>query len=155
MPAEARAHVRLSGRVQGVGFRYATADAARRRQLGGWVRNLDSGGVEAVFEGVGSSRERILTQRSRRVGSSAVILTARGGSMPGSEPEINERWLDGSTLIGLETMGDDGNLIGRLVDASFDQDSLEIEAYLLHASPFERMVGRRGRIQPAKVHACS
>jgi acylphosphatase len=47
----ARAHVRLIGRVQGVGFRYATADEARRRRLMGWVRNLDSGGVEAVFEG--------------------------------------------------------------------------------------------------------
>lgn len=54
MPVEmrdARAHVRLAGRVQGVGFRYATADEARRRRLSGWVRNLDSGAVEAVFEG--------------------------------------------------------------------------------------------------------
>jgi acylphosphatase len=50
-PELARAHVRLAGRVQGVGFRYTTADEARRRQLAGWVRNLDSGGVEAVFEG--------------------------------------------------------------------------------------------------------
>jgi acylphosphatase len=49
--SEARAHVRLSGRVQGVGFRYATADEARRQRLNGWVRNLDSGAVEAVFEG--------------------------------------------------------------------------------------------------------
>jgi acylphosphatase len=47
----ARAHVHLTGRVQGVGFRYYTADEARRRHLTGWVRNLDSGGVEAVFEG--------------------------------------------------------------------------------------------------------
>jgi acylphosphatase len=47
----ARAHVHLSGRVQGVGFRYATAYEARQRGLTGWVRNLDSGGVEAVFEG--------------------------------------------------------------------------------------------------------
>ncbi|HEY1293481.1 MAG TPA: acylphosphatase [Chloroflexota bacterium] len=51
METDARAHVRLVGRVQGVGFRYATADEAQRRQLSGWVRNLDSGGVEAVFEG--------------------------------------------------------------------------------------------------------
>jgi acylphosphatase len=53
MPAsdKARAHVRLSGRVQGVGFRYTTADEARRRRLTGWVRNLESGTVEAVFEG--------------------------------------------------------------------------------------------------------
>jgi acylphosphatase len=51
MAAESRLHVRLVGRVQGVGFRYAAADEARRRHLAGWVRNLDSGGVEAVFEG--------------------------------------------------------------------------------------------------------
>ena len=56
MQAEARAHVWLTGRVQGVGFRFATADEARDRRLGGWVRNLDSGGVEAVFEG---PRERV------------------------------------------------------------------------------------------------
>ena len=41
----------MSGRVQGVGFRYATADEARSRGLAGWVRNLHSGDVEAVFEG--------------------------------------------------------------------------------------------------------
>jgi acylphosphatase len=51
VPADARAHVRLVGRVQGVGFRFAAADEARGRGLAGWVRNLDSGGVEAVFEG--------------------------------------------------------------------------------------------------------
>ena len=60
MTADARAHVRLGGRVQGVGFRYATADEARRRQLAGWVRNLDSGGVEAVFEGTRAGVEGML-----------------------------------------------------------------------------------------------
>src|SRR5919202_6489991 len=48
---EIRAHVRVLGRVQGVGFRYATSEQARRLGLAGWVRNLDSGAVEAVFEG--------------------------------------------------------------------------------------------------------
>ena len=46
----ARAHVRVIGRVQGVGFRYWTADEAQRRHLSGWVRNLDSGAV--VFVGL-------------------------------------------------------------------------------------------------------
>jgi acylphosphatase len=46
-----RAHVVLSGQVQGVGFRYATADEARRLGLAGWVRNLEDGRVEGVFEG--------------------------------------------------------------------------------------------------------
>jgi uncharacterized protein YrrD len=99
--------------------------------------------------------ERILAQRIRRVGSSAVILTARGGSVPGGTPEVNERWLDTSTLTGLEVMGDDGNRVGHLVDATFDQDSLEIDAYVLSANFFERLFGQRGRIQPGKVHSCS
>jgi acylphosphatase len=52
--------VRIVGRVQGVGFRYATFDEARRRHLNGWVRNLDSGEVEAVFEGPRPSVESML-----------------------------------------------------------------------------------------------
>jgi len=103
----------------------------------------------------GNDGGRILAQRIRRVGSSAVILTARGGSMPSGPIEIVDRWLDTSTTMGLEVMGDDGNRIGHLVDATFNQDSLEIEAYLLRASFSERLFGRRGRIQPDKVHACS
>ncbi|MBI2756813.1 MAG: acylphosphatase [Chloroflexi bacterium] len=46
-----RAHVRVSGRVQGVGFRYATRTEANRAHAAGWVRNLPAGEVEAVFEG--------------------------------------------------------------------------------------------------------
>jgi sporulation protein YlmC with PRC-barrel domain len=99
--------------------------------------------------------ERVMAQRIRRVGGSAVILSARGGAGHGPVPEINEDWLDTSTLVGLEVMGDDGNLIGQLVDATFNQDTLEVEAYLLRSTFFRRLFGRRGRIQPAKVHASS
>jgi uncharacterized protein YrrD len=103
----------------------------------------------------GGGTERILAARIRRVGANAVILTPRGGATTGTEPEVNEHWLDASTLAGLEVMGDDGNSIGRLVDAAFDQDNLEIDAYLLRSGGFDRLIGRRGRIQPAKVHSCS
>ncbi|MDV7349277.1 acylphosphatase [Halorubrum distributum] len=46
-----RAHVFVSGRVQGVFYRASTRDAARETGVDGWVRNLDDGRVEAVFEG--------------------------------------------------------------------------------------------------------
>ena len=46
-----RAHVFVSGRVQGVYYRASTRDAAREHGVDGWVRNLDDGRVEAVFEG--------------------------------------------------------------------------------------------------------
>ena len=41
----------VHGLVQGVGFRYAVAAAARSRGVAGWVRNRSDGTVEAVFEG--------------------------------------------------------------------------------------------------------
>jgi acylphosphatase len=47
----ARAHVWVSGQVQGVFFRHETRQRARAEGLSGWVRNLPDGRVEAVFEG--------------------------------------------------------------------------------------------------------
>ena len=49
--AIAHIHVYVSGRVQGVGFRFAVAREAYRLNLRGWVRNLPDGRVEATFEG--------------------------------------------------------------------------------------------------------
>ncbi|MFY9587037.1 MAG: acylphosphatase [Actinomycetota bacterium] len=49
--ALARAHVYVTGYVQGVFYRHTTAQRARDRGLTGWVRNLPDGRVEAVLEG--------------------------------------------------------------------------------------------------------
>ena len=46
-----RAHVIISGMVQGVFFRSETRDEAKKLGVKGWVRNLSDGRVEAVFEG--------------------------------------------------------------------------------------------------------
>lgn len=46
-----RAHLLISGRVQGVSFRFYTRQQALSNRLRGWVRNLVSGEVEAVIEG--------------------------------------------------------------------------------------------------------
>jgi acylphosphatase len=51
MSDRTRAHVFVSGTVQGVYFRATTRDTAREHDVDGWVRNLDDGRVEAVFEG--------------------------------------------------------------------------------------------------------
>lgn len=51
MTETVRRHVVVSGRVQGVGFRYSCRAEAERRSLAGWVTNRADGTVEAVFEG--------------------------------------------------------------------------------------------------------
>jgi acylphosphatase len=58
----------LSGRVQGVGYRYFAQDAARREGLNGFVTNHDDGSVEAVAEGDAESLERF--ERALRQGPS-------------------------------------------------------------------------------------
>lgn len=55
-----RLHVTVDGRVQGVGFRYAAYRRARELRLGGWIRNLPDGRVEARFEGPREALELML-----------------------------------------------------------------------------------------------
>ena len=55
-----RAHVFISGQVQGVGYRLSTVSEARRWGVNGWVRNLSDGRVEAVFEGNKSGVEEMI-----------------------------------------------------------------------------------------------
>ncbi len=51
MEAKARAHLIVSGRVQGVCYRAETQQAASLFGVNGWVRNKPDGTVEAVVEG--------------------------------------------------------------------------------------------------------
>ncbi len=58
--AKVRAHIFVSGRVQGVFFRSETQHEANRRNVSGWVRNLPDRRVEAVFEGERDDVERLI-----------------------------------------------------------------------------------------------
>ena len=55
-----RAHVWVSGHVQGVYFRAYAEDEAAFRKVGGWIRNAPGGRVEAVFEGSRASVEAMI-----------------------------------------------------------------------------------------------
>lgn len=55
-----RAHVFVSGRVQGVYYRAITREEATDRGVDGWVTNLDDGRVEAVFEGPSQAVESMI-----------------------------------------------------------------------------------------------
>jgi acylphosphatase len=55
-----RAHVWISGRVQGVYFRAYGEEEAVFRGVAGWIRNAPDGRVEAVFEGSPASVEAMI-----------------------------------------------------------------------------------------------
>ncbi|MEM2908391.1 MAG: acylphosphatase [Candidatus Hadarchaeales archaeon] len=57
---KARAHVYVSGRVQGVFFRYETKERADELGVTGWVKNLPDGRVEAIFEGEKDKVEKMV-----------------------------------------------------------------------------------------------
>jgi acylphosphatase len=74
----------VSGRVQGVGFRYSTVDEAHRLALHGWVRNTRDGSVEILAEGPADMVERLVRwcesgPRSARVTSVERELLPAGG----------------------------------------------------------------------------
>ena len=56
----------IRGRVQGVGFRHFTLDAATLENVTGWVRNLPDGRVEAYLEGESDAVTRV--ERAVRMG---------------------------------------------------------------------------------------
>lgn len=60
MTDRVRAHAFVSGTVQGVYYRATTRETAREVGVDGWVRNLDDGRVEAVFEGDRASVEEMV-----------------------------------------------------------------------------------------------
>ncbi|MDD3013924.1 MAG: acylphosphatase [Candidatus Gastranaerophilales bacterium] len=55
-----RVHVYISGRVQGVGYRYSTVHQAQSLELTGWVKNTYDRKVEAIFEGDENAVEQML-----------------------------------------------------------------------------------------------
>ncbi len=55
-----RVRVLVRGRVQGVGFRWFTAQAARELGVSGWVRNASDGQVELAAAGPDDAVERLL-----------------------------------------------------------------------------------------------
>jgi acylphosphatase len=59
-PGRCRRRVVFEGRVQGVGFRYTTAAAARTCRVNGYVRNCADGSVELLAEGTPDGVERLL-----------------------------------------------------------------------------------------------
>ena len=65
--------MRISGRVQGVGFRWFVREEARRLGLSGWVTNLPSGEVEVRASGEDRAVDRL--RRALEVGPTGAQVT--------------------------------------------------------------------------------
>lgn len=55
----------ITGRVQGIGFRYAMCDEAARLGVSGWVRNRRDGSVEAVVDGAPAAVDAMISWAKR------------------------------------------------------------------------------------------
>jgi acylphosphatase len=74
-------HLRISGRVQGVGYREAMIREAGRVNVTGWVRNRTDGSVEALVQGSGGALEALLAW-ARRGPPAAQVERVDCGSPP-------------------------------------------------------------------------
>lgn len=73
-------HLQISGRVQGVGFRYHMIRVARELGITGWVRNRYDGSVEAMIQGSPDAVEAMIARARRGPPGAAVtdVLIAEG-----------------------------------------------------------------------------
>jgi acylphosphatase len=84
----------VTGRVQGVGYRDALRDAARERNVTGWVRNRRDGSVEALVQGAPEAVDAIIAW-ARRGPSMARVTDLRINPPPAEHdrPYTHfERW---------------------------------------------------------------
>lgn len=84
-------HAILSGRVQGVGFRFFVEAIGNRLGLKGWVRNLRSGQVEVLATGEEEDLQRFLADLKRGPALSHVSEVEIDWDHPPSSEEFHTR----------------------------------------------------------------
>jgi acylphosphatase len=80
-------HLRIRGRVQGVGFRYALRREAQRNGVRGWVRNRRDGSVEAIVQGDAQAVARLVEWARRGPPAAQVDHLRESDPEPGFDAE--------------------------------------------------------------------
>jgi acylphosphatase len=75
----------VGGRVQGVGYRYATVEQANRLGLSGWARNLPSGQVEVLAQGPETAVDQLVAW----LGHGPRWASVSGVEVGPAEPDAN------------------------------------------------------------------
>ena len=69
-------HLKISGQVQGVGYRHFLTHAAQELRITGWVRNRHDGSVEAVISGTPDAVHSMI-ERARRGPQHAMVTDVK------------------------------------------------------------------------------
>ena len=80
-------HLRIAGRVQGVGFRLYMQREARSHGITGWVRNRLDGTVEAVVQGVPEAVDAMI-EHARRGPPGAAVSELKVSEAIGDYPDF-------------------------------------------------------------------
>jgi len=83
-------HLRISGRVQAVGFRFHMERKARELGVTGWVRNRHDGTVEAMVQGTPEAVEAMITA-ARQGPRSAIVTDVKVSEGSGEYSEFSSR----------------------------------------------------------------
>jgi len=106
--------------------------------------------------GIGGQSQVVRRHGVKHVGLHAVVLAVSDDL---TDPDTNDpeldRLIDLRTLIGLEVISDQGNLLGRVQDAIIDPETLTVEEYELKRNFWDRYLQTGPRIAAGSTLSCS
>lgn len=92
MSGETTLHLRISGRVQGVGYRAWLQQAAQHLKIAGWVRNRRDGTVEAAVRGAAGDVAHLVKMCHSGPAAARVTSVERQNGPAGELPMPFEGW---------------------------------------------------------------